>query len=46
MMKKEMYQAPALEELDSSLACLLVRGQDDSEGSGIGEPEPDPEDGF
>ena len=45
-MKKEMYQAPALEELDSSLACMIVRGQNDSEGSGMGEFEPDPDDGF
>ena len=41
MKEKDTYQAPALEELESSLECLIVHGA--GEGSGMGEPEPEPD---
>ena len=41
MKEKETYQAPTLEELESSLECLIVHG----EGSGMDEDEATPEDG-
>ena len=44
MKEKETYQAPALEELESSLECLIVHGE--GEGSGMGESEPDPDQGL
>ncbi len=42
MLKKEEYQAPVLEELDSALECLAVHGLDGG-ASGMGEPEPEPD---
>lgn len=41
MNEKETYQAPALEELESSLECLIAQGAEGS-GSGMGIPDPDP----
>ena len=41
MKEKEADQAPALEELTSTLECLIVHGLDEGV-SGMGEPEPEP----
>ena len=42
MKEKETYQAPAMEELESSLECLILHGAE-GVGSGMGEPEPEPD---
>ena len=42
MKEKETYQAPTLEELESSLECLIVHGEGEGSGMDVGdEPEMD-----